>query len=177
MAFTKVNGGLSRWIFLVLRREVVTFFPKRNRGARVKPHWFKLFSGLDNLHGHFILISYKQVYKLIEAEQYLPAMLTSRALLETIAIENGVGDKRTFKEKLEGLRDKEFILSKQIEFLEKAIYDSGSAVMHRSYNPSAMAVTYVLDAIEHLIYSIYIEPIADKKLQEEKPKKGCQCLT
>ncbi|MDA0344960.1 MAG: DUF4145 domain-containing protein [Proteobacteria bacterium] len=147
------------------------FFPKRNIGARVKPHWFQLFSGLDSLQGHFILISYKQVYELIEAEHYLAAMLTARALLETIAIDNGAGDKRTFKEKLEGLRDKEFIRSKQIEFLEKSIYDSGSAAMHRSYNPSALAITYVLDAIENLLYTIYIEPIADKKLKEEKPKK------
>lgn len=150
---------------------VYEYFPVRNRGARVKPHWYQLFAGSDSLQGHFILISYKQIYELIETEQYLAAMLTARALLETIANENGAEDKRTFKQKLENLRDKEFIRSKQIEFLEKAIYDSGSAAMHRSHNPSALAVTYVLDAIEHLIYTIYIEPIADKKLREEKPKR------
>ena len=148
-----------------------TCFPPRNTGTRVKPHWFDTFSTLDNLQGHFILISYKQIYQLIEANQYLAALLTSRALLETIAIENGVGDMKTFRQKLEGLCEKEFIRRKQIDFLEKAIYDSGSAAMHRSYNPTATTVTYVLDAIEHLIHTIYIEPIVDLILQEEKPKR------
>ena len=147
------------------------YFPARNNGARVKPHWFDVFINLNEVRGHFISISYEQVYALFESKQYLGAMLTARALLETVAIENCDGDPRTFEGKLNALHAKELIRSKQIEFLNKAIYDAGSATMHRGYNPSAEAVTYVLDAIEQLLYTIYIEPIADKKLAEEKPQR------
>lgn len=147
----------------------ITYFPPRNTEARVKPHWFDTFVDIPSLQGHFILTAYDQIYGLIESERFLPAMLTCRALLETIAIENGIGDKRTFEEKLRSLRDNGHIRDKQIEHLNKAIYDAGSAAMHRSYNPSAQAVTYVLDAVESLIHSIYIEPIAEAALQAEKP--------
>jgi hypothetical protein len=109
---------------------------------------------------------------LIEAELYLAALLTCRALLETIAIENGVGDVKTFRQKLEGLCEKDLIRNRQINFLDKAIYDAGSAAMHRSYNPSATTVTFVLDAIEPLIHTIYIEPLVHLNLEKEKPKKG-----
>jgi hypothetical protein len=147
------------------------YFPRRNVGSRVKPHWFDTFINLDGVKGHFILISYQQIYQLIEAEKYLAAMLTSRALLETLAVENSGGDNRTFKAKLQALADKELIRSKQINFLDNSIYDAGSAAMHRGYNPSSTAVTHVLDAIEQLIYTIYIEPLVDETLQAEKPKR------
>lgn len=148
-----------------------TFFPNRNTGARIKPHWFDTFSNLDSLQGHFILISYKQIYKLIEEEQYLAALLTSRALLETIAIENGDGDLRTFEQKLQSLKDKGFIRDKQVAHFNRVIYDAGSAAMHRSYNPSSKAVTYVLDAIEQLLHTIYIEPLVESELAADKPNK------
>ncbi len=148
-----------------------SFFPKRNTDARVKPHWFETFSNLEGLQGHFILISYKQIYALIEAEQYLAALLTSRALLETIAIENGDGDLRTFEQKLQSLKDEGFIREKQIQHLNQAIYDAGSAAMHRSYNPSSKTVTYVLDSIEQLLHTIYIEPLVEAELLAEKPAK------
>lgn len=148
-----------------------TYYPPRNTEARNKPHWFDTFNNSDAMQGHFILNSYREAYTLIESEQYTAAMLMCRALLETIAIEHGDGDKKTFKAKLESLRDKELIRTKQIEYLDKAIYDAGSAVMHRSYNPSPKAVSYVLDAIEHLLHTIYIEPIVETVFQSEKPKR------
>lgn len=150
-----------------------TFFPKRNTKGRVKPHWFETFTNLSQLQGHFILISYRQIYDLLEAEQYLAALLTCRALLETIAIENGEGDLRTFEMKLQSLKNQGFIREKQIEHFNNAIYDAGSAAMHRGYNPSQKAVTYVLDAIEQLLHTIYIEPLVEAELRNEKPaKKG-----
>lgn len=148
-----------------------TSFPARNVGARPKPYWFETLSELDNLQGHFILVAYEQIYQLIESQNYLAALLTSRALLETIAVEHGSGDRRTFNEKLQALNENDFIRKSQIAFLDKAIYDSGSAAMHRSYNPSQAAVNYVIDAIEQLLYTIYIEPIAVGQLDTERPSR------
>jgi len=147
------------------------FFPPRTIGSRPKPEWFEMFASLEDLQGHFILTSYAQIYELIQAEHHLAALLTARALLETVAIENGSGDKRSFEEKLTELKNKEFISGKQIIFINQAIYDAGSAAMHRSYNPSKEAVRYVLDVIEKLLHTIYIEPIIENHLSQAKPKK------
>ena len=148
-----------------------TYFPPRNISARPKPHWAHIFESIENLKGHFILTAYEQIYSLVESEKYLAAMLTCRALLETIAIENGDGDLKTFEQKLKALRDRGFIREKQIEYLNKIIYDAGSAAMHRSYNPSPQAVTYVFDAVEQLLHSIYIEPYVEMDLIAEKPAR------
>ncbi len=148
------------------------YYPPRNTEARNKPNWFDTFNNNNAMKRHFILNSYKEIYALIESEHYIAAMLMCRALLETIAVEHGDGDKKTFKEKLESLREKDYIRTKQIEYLEQTIYDAGSAAMHRSYDPSRQALSHVLDAIEHLIHTIYIEPIAETVLQSEKPKRS-----
>lgn len=153
-----------------------TFFPPRNVASRVRPHWHEKLSKIRKLKGHFILIAYDQIYELLTAQNYLAAMLTSRALLETIAIENCGGDNGHFIDKLCALKDRGFIREKQVKHLNEAIYDAGSAVMHRKYNPSEKAVSYVLDAIEHLLHAIYIEPLVEVELKAEKParkiKKG-----
>lgn len=79
------------------------YYPPRNTGSRVKPHWFDRFAAIGDLQGHFILTSYKQIYSLIESGQSLAAMLTCRALLETIAIEHSSDEFKTFYKKLESL--------------------------------------------------------------------------
>lgn len=149
----------------------IVYFPARNVGSRTKPSWFAQFIEQQEIQGHFILIAYQQVYDLLESKHCLAALLTCRALLETISIEHGNGDGKSFEEKLKALRAKEIISSSQITFLNRVIYDAGSAAMHRSYNPTEESVGFVLDVIEKILHTIYIEPFINKHLLDEIPKR------
>ena len=99
-------------------------------------------------------------------------MLTVRALFETLAIKHcGEGDLRTFNDKLSALVKADFIRSSQVDYLNKAIYDAGSATMHRGYNPSEKAVGFVLDEVEMLMRTIYIQPKVREELEQEVPQR------
>lgn len=148
-----------------------TYYPPRIKNSRAKPTWHEDLIGLPGLQGHFILAAYEQIYDLLAFQNYIAAMLTCRALLETLAVEQVGDEHRTFRGKLEALKDRGFILERQIEFLNKSIYDAGSAAMHRSYNPTAQAVIRVLDAIEKLLHTIYIEPLVADELEAAKPPR------
>jgi hypothetical protein len=149
-----------------------TYYPERKLFSRQKPSWFGILTGqLRHEVSNFIIVAYTQIYELVESKKYLAALLTCRALLETIAVENGAENERTFFLKLEVLREKEFITPKQVTFLNESIYDAGSAAMHRGYNPNEKTVGLVLDAIEKLMHTIYIEPHSQLELQKEIPKR------
>lgn len=147
-----------------------TYFPKRNLGLRLKPNWYDQLKDIPELQGDFVLIAYDQAYELLGERQHIAAMLTCRALLETITVQK-VGDKGGFLSKLNRMVEHGLVLETQVELLNNQIYDAGSASMHRSYNPSSKAVGSVLDIIENLIHTIYIQPEIKKTLESEKPRR------
>jgi hypothetical protein len=92
-----------------------------------------------------------------------------RALLETIVIEKGAGDKGSFNKNIAAYLEKGLITQQEEESLKTIIYEAGSAVMHRAYRSNREAVEYALNAIEHLMERIYIQPDEQKYLASTIP--------
>lgn len=148
-----------------------SYHPPRRVKARVKPRWYDGLTRVRGLRNSFILDSYKQIYSQMEDGHYIGALLTCRALLETIAIVHGDGDRRTFREKLVALKENDLLRERQIDPINTAIFDAGSAAMHRGYRPTLDVVNSVLDSIEALLYTVYIEPIEFEKIRNEIPPR------
>ena len=164
----------------------ISYYPPLNTEVRQKPIWYPQFrSILHAPHDYsdrpepFILQAYDAIYSSVNTEQTIPAMLTLRALLEHLSIEHGINgegvktgkDKGSFKKNITALKNAGYITDRQAETLENTIYDAGSATMHRSYNPSKQSVESVLDILEKLIHTIYIEPKTVEQIETEKPER------
>ncbi len=149
----------------------IIFFPRRKNSKyfRSKPHWYKDF--LWKYRTEFVSKAYEECYLLLDSTHYLSAMLTARALLETISIEKNRKDKGTFAKNIKSLQDSDFLSGQEVDILSEIIYDAGSATMHRKYAPNFEAVSYVLDALEIIIYRVFIQPEQVKKLKSDIPQR------
>ena len=144
------------------------YFPPRNIKNRSKPNWHSVFQSKKN----FASTVYEQIYQLMEeySDATIAIMLLIRSLLEAIVVDKA-GDARTFKEKLERLRNQNLITENDVSNLDREIYDAGSATMHRNYNPSIEAINIALNAVENLIFKLYISDADTCILKNEKPQK------
>jgi hypothetical protein len=76
-----------------------------------------------------------------------------RALLEQLIISK-VGDHRSFKGNLERFTESGYTSINQRDALD-AVYEVGSAAMHRGFNPSMSEIELMLDAVEKVLGGIY----------------------
>jgi len=81
-----------------------------------------------------------------------------------------VGDAGTFKDKLEKLKDEEYLAPKQIKVLDAAL-DVGNAASHRGHKPQRKHVVHVMDIVENLLHSTILEPVADELKAATPPRK------
>lgn len=151
-----------------------SYYPPLNTDERQKPSWYENLVNIlsKNQDNDFLLQAYNSVYKSLKHQLAIATMLTMRALLENIAIKNGSGDTGSFQKNIQFLERNGHITTKQSIILKDAIYDAGSATMHRGYQPSREILENVLDIIEKLIHTIYIEPRTQQRIQDETPERN-----
>lgn len=77
-----------------------------------------------------------------------------RSLIEQVMIDK-IGDKGTFKNNLDEFERRGFISKTQKEILEPVL-DAGHAAIHRNYKPSMKDVVSLIDIVENIIESLYV---------------------
>ena len=91
-----------------------------------------------------------QVYQALHAESYALVLMGLRAILDMYIVET-IGDKGSFRDKLDNLVSEGFLASKQKEQVETAL-EAGSAAAHRGYEPNKATCDYVINVIELLLH-------------------------
>jgi hypothetical protein len=110
------------------------------------------------------------VYAALAADSRTLAAIGIRTITDMVAVDK-VGDKPTFKAKLDGLQDEGWLSSQNREVLE-AVVDVGSAAAHRGHRPTTEKLNYAMDIIENLLESIYVLAPVAEQLKESIPPRN-----
>jgi hypothetical protein len=111
-----------------------------------------------------------EVYVAIERKLLTLASMGLRAIIDMVCLEQ-VGDKGSFKEKLNALCKIEVISRKQTEVLLTVI-DSGNASAHRGFTPDEVDIDTVLGVVEHLLSTVYVHPKGAAELAKKTPARS-----
>jgi hypothetical protein len=90
-----------------------------------------------------------EIYSAIHQGLFRLSTMGSRTILDIIMTEK-IGDKGTFKNKLNSFLDSGYINKVQFELLE-IVLEAGNAASHRGYKPKEKDFEVVLDIIENLV--------------------------
>ncbi len=132
--------------------------------SRPKPVWF------EKLETKFQEVL-QEVYIALDANSRFLAAFGARTALDMLIVDK-IGDKGSFKNKLNKLESEGFIDSTEKELLD-AVLEAGNAAAHRGYAPDENLLNSVIDILESLFDRLYFKPSRDKELlQKAKELKG-----
>ncbi|GAB1056479.1 MAG: hypothetical protein WAqPseu_34820 [Shewanella algae] len=119
-----------------------------------EPKWLYDLMVRDMLMNPYKSDFIREIYIAIRNNTPRLAVIGIRALLEQIMIEN-VGDNKTFKNNLDKFEEEGFI-SKVQRMAVEPLVEAGHASTHRGFKAKIEEIIYLLDVIENLVESIYI---------------------
>jgi hypothetical protein len=126
---------------------LISFYPSEK--SRWWPEWTLIGEETEAFQG---LLA--EVYSANEENLHRLTLMGLRASLEQIVISK-VGDVGTFTNKLERLKERGYISSIQFDQLQ-AVYDAGSAAMHRGFDPGEFETGKAFDMVERILGSIFM---------------------
>jgi len=92
-----------------------------------------------------------------------------RAIVETIMVKE-IGDQRSFRENLQKFADEGYIAKRHLPVIERVL-DAGHATIHRNYQPDNEQLVVLVDVLEGLINSLYVQPAKAAALKAKIPPK------
>ena len=138
----------------------VSFYPARVF-RRVPPWLYRLPEDLQNL--------VREIYVALATNSRRLAMMGLRTIIDMVALDK-VGDKGTFKAKLDTLVERGHISQAGREHLEAAL-DAGSAAAHRGHSPSEDDIENSVEIIENLLHATYVLRHAAEGLRRNTPQR------
>lgn len=122
--------------------------------SRKEPRW--LFSLLvsENFNNPYKYEFLKEIYIALSNNNLRLAVIGVRALLEQVMIES-VGDQKSFKENLNKFMENGYISRVQKDTIVPVL-EAGHASMHRGFKAKKAEVEALVDVVENIIESIYI---------------------
>lgn len=140
---------------------------------REKPRWYSEAHWAFGFGDALVPKLLDQIYVALQNDSRSLATMGIRALIEHVMIEK-VGDLGGFGKNLSRFFEEGYISKVQREALQPLI-EAGHAAMHRGWNPSKNDLVMLMDIIESLIESIYINEYRAKTIKgcvPERPKKS-----
>lgn len=113
----------------------------------------------------------REIYQALGGGSNRLAMMGIRALTERIMSEE-VGDRGTFKSTTEAFFMKGHVAPSQQDLFQTALIEAGHAAMHRNWEPKRSDVFTLLDIIEALIKSLYVDSDKASELAGRIPPKA-----
>ena len=102
-----------------------------------------------------------EVYSAMHGDNLRLAAMGARALID-MTILASVGDKGTFRDKLDAMVQEKYLAERDISTLTIAL-DTGNAASHRGHNPTFDDLDKVMDIVEHLLEQVfYLQGLGDK---------------
>ena len=109
-----------------------------------------------------------EIYNSINIKSYRLTAIGIRTLLDLL-IADSVGDKGTYKEKIERLIDEQIINKNQYE-LTNLIIEAGNAAAHRAHKPDIETLGQILDMVENILRT-QVLLANSKKIKDSIPKR------
>jgi len=141
------------------------FYPPRT--FRKEPTWISELNHSGSVEQIKILL--KEVYVALKNESFYLGTMGIRALIEHVMIDK-IGDQGNFKKNLTLFEENGFISKIQREALEPVI-EAGHASMHRLYKASVNDLMAIIDIIENILQSIYINKKRSEVFKDNIPPK------
>ena len=120
--------------------------------SRQVPKWHKRMPA-----SHVELLS--QIYQCLHAKSYSLALMGLRAMFDMFIVAK-IGDRESFKEKLDALVSEGFLSGENRKLVEPAL-EAGSAAAHRGYVPTEEVMIFVLDVLETLLQQDLLQSSVD----------------
>jgi hypothetical protein len=144
----------------------ITYYPPKV--TRKEPKWL-----YDLMINEIFLDPYKydflkEIYNALSTSNLRLAVIGIRSLLEQIMIEK-VGDNKTFAKNLDKFQSEGY-MSKVQQNAIKPVIEAGHASTHRGFKATADEVCQLMDIVENLIESIYINQNISSRLKIPKRK-------
>jgi hypothetical protein len=117
--------------------------------GRRRPKWV---SDLDQETAHLL----REVYAATDNSLFVLASMGVRTILDRVIVD-AVGDRGTYKEKLDALKAEHYIDEQELQTILPVI-DAGSASAHRGFKPRKESLNDMLDIAEHLLEKFKIAP-------------------
>lgn len=111
----------------------------------------------------------QEIYISINERLFILSLTGIRTLLD-IYIVDKIGDRGTFKQKINKLVSDGIITTSKATVLETAV-DAGNASAHRGYKPDKETLFQILDIVENLLQSEIVDRNATQIKQKTPPRK------
>ena len=111
----------------------------------------------------------REVYKDLQNNCTRSAAMCVRAIVETIMVKE-IGDQGSFKANLRKFTGEGYLSKKQLPTLEDVL-DAGHATIHRNYQPDQEQLIIIVDVLEGLMQTLYVQPAKAKKLKAGIPPR------
>ena len=112
-----------------------------------------------------------EIYKCLGVGAYRLATMGIRALVERVMIDR-VKDQHTFEKNIATFFAEGYVAERQQKMFKDILVEAGHAAMHRGWEPRAADVMALLDVVEGLLKSIYVDPIVTAKIAERIPLRA-----
>lgn len=135
---------------------------------RQKPNWQQ--------HGNFFPQLYElsqllgEIYRAMGVGALRVATMGVRALVERIMIDQ-VQDQNSFEKNMVAFFQAGLVAGHQQDMFRSTLIEAGHAAMHRGWDPTTEDVNTLLDIVEGLVKSIYVDPGRAEKVGERIPKR------
>lgn len=124
--------------------------------TRKAPEWaFEVYMCLPTKE-FWVPKLHSDIYAAIGIGALSLAAMGTRTIVDFV-VTSKAGDKGSFTDKLERLKDQGLITATLVDIVSAA-FDAGSAAAHRGYSPTLKDVDLLLDVAEDLFEEIYLEP-------------------
>jgi hypothetical protein len=151
------------------------FYPVRF--VRRRPDWLAILPELQVPRGRLLptidlmpLQSLlRQTYEAHDNDLLVMTAMGVRAVLD-MAMTHLVGDKSTFRAKLDACEQQGFLSASEQERLSTVI-DAGNAAAHRGFAPTSGDVATMLGVMEHVVESAFVHPRSVADLNARTPKR------
>ena len=142
------------------------FYPPTQ--IRKKPDWAFLYL-IKSPDKNEIRDLFDEIYLTFAAGALRLTIMGMRALVEKIMIEK-VGDKNNFAENTKAFFEAGYVAKIQQPLFKDMLIEAGHAAMHRVWQPSAEDIATLLDILEGIMRTIYVDPHKAKRV--EIPQRG-----
>jgi hypothetical protein len=137
------------------------FYPPTQ--IRNKPEWAFLY--LTKLSGrNEIRDLIDEIYLAFAAGALRLTVMGMRALVEKIMIEK-VGDKGSFVQNTKAFFEAGYVAKIQQDLFDKILIEAGHATMHRAWQPDPEDIATLLDILEGIMRTIYVDPHKAKRVE------------
>ena len=145
--------------------ETVKYWPPA--AERRRPDWAFKIKFTDHVLGSL----FDDVYTALSNNLGVLAAIGMRTVFDRASELLGIDTNKSFRQKLDALRDNDHVTEKEAAVLEVLI-DAGSAAAHRGWRPKPIQLDGMMTILESFLHRAFLLEEIGIQLEKQVPKKG-----